>query len=359
MSLHKSNVQKKIAFVSFISSHGGSIKILTWLMNELSRFYYTSFINISGKDTFYPIDKRVQRYDIGRESWKKELYNTLKQEKFDLIINFGDHAIYELAFLRPVLKYKLLVSQRGSVYPHMRIQDYVRLNIIFAMCNGIVTQTNTISKYFERGFTKRVKKYVISNPMMWKGKNWENGKNKRIICIGRIDIKEKRTDVLLEAMRIVVMKYPDVELVLFGEDVKNGLEVLNRLIIDKRLQKNVFYRGITNNVDDELCKADLQVLCSDFEGIPNALIEGICVGIPIITTDFYGGGAQLLLGENSEFGTIVKRGSSSEMAKKIIEYFDDRDKFVKKAQAAKENIKFYSEEKILQLWREIIEDIIV
>lgn len=357
MSLCKSKAQKRIAFVSFITSHGGSIKMMTWLANELSQCFSTAFINISGMEVYYPIDKRVQLYNVDRNAWRRDLYNILQREKYDLIVSFGDHAVYELAILRPIFNYKLLVSQRSSVYPHMRLQDYVRLNIIFALSDGIVTQTKMISNYFDRGFTKRVRKYIIPNPMKGKGKEWAGNSNKRIICVARIDMKQKRHDILLESMQLVVKRYPDAKLFFFGEEKDNGLEVLSGLIADKNLQNNVFYCGVTNNVEDELCKSDLQVLCSDFEGIPNSLIEGICVGIPIIATDFYGGGARLLLGQNGEYGTIVERGSSLGMAQKIIEYFDDRADFIKKAQDAKENAKKYSEEKIIQMWRETIEDV--
>lgn len=359
MSLCRSN--RRIAIVSYINSHGGSIKMLAWVANILSVNYDVDFINMSGSLLFYQLSDNVKQIIIDATRKRRELANVLRNQRYDLVINFGDHAIYELVFLKFIYRYKVYVSYRASTHPHMRPQDYFRLNVVFAFCDGIVLQTKEIATYFDKGLTHKIKKIIIPNPNVIRNDTiWENRENRRIICIARISMRQKRQDLLLKAMKTVIKKYPDARLELYGEGADHYLEKLYQMINNLQLTNNVFYKGITDDVYKVLKDSDLQVLCSDYEGIPNALVEGINVGIPIITTDFLGGGARLLLGENSEGGCIVKRNSDEELANAILDYFDNREKAVKKTIVAKNNLREnFSEEKVSIMWRSLVENALI
>lgn len=74
--------------------------------------------------------------------------------------------------------------------------------------------------------------------------------------------------------------------------------------------------GRTDHVEEEIFKAAAFVLTSDFEGIPNALIEAMSIGVPSVSTDCSPGGAALLI-RDGENGFLVPRGDTEEIAKKL------------------------------------------
>ena len=83
-------------------------------------------------------------------------------------------------------------------------------------------------------------------------------------------------------------------------------ESLQKQIEDLHLEDKAFLMGATNNVVEALRTADLFVLSSDYEGMPNALMEAMAAGVPCISTDCPCGGPQELLNGNKEFLSEVK-----------------------------------------------------
>ena len=63
------------------------------------------------------------------------------------------------------------------------------------------------------------------------------------------------------------------------------------------------------------------VLSSDFEGLPNSLIEAMCMGIPCISTDCSPGGARELL--RNDRGVVVPCGNKEELAKAINTFIEN------------------------------------
>ena len=80
-------------------------------------------------------------------------------------------------------------------------------------------------------------------------------------------------------------------------DLQTTIERLN-------LIGRVFLPGYTSNVVEDIGKASLFVLSSDFEGMPNALMEAMALGVPSISTDCAGGGARYLI-EDGRNGLLV------------------------------------------------------
>ena len=74
------------------------------------------------------------------------------------------------------------------------------------------------------------------------------------------------------------------------------------------------------------------VLTSDFEGLPNSLIEAMSMGIPCISTDCSPGGARQLLGDDR--GLIVPCGDKERLAEAINMYLENKDVAMKYGEVA-------------------------
>ena len=60
---------------------------------------------------------------------------------------------------------------------------------------------------------------------------------------------------------------------------------LEKLIIDKNQQENIYLLGLQENPFHYLKRSDLFVLSSNWEGFGNVVFEALTCAIPVISTD--------------------------------------------------------------------------
>ena len=92
------------------------------------------------------------------------------------------------------------------------------------------------------------------------------------------------------------MPVPEASLKIFGDVQDNDLyKDIQNYLKEHRLEERVEILPATDDVISELKKAYMFVLSSDYEGMPNSLIEALSMGIPCISTDCPCGGPGELL----------------------------------------------------------------
>ena len=111
----------------------------------------------------------------------------------------------------------------------------------------------------------------------------------------------------------LIKDYPNIKLDIFGTgEIK---EELLAEIEEKGLQNNVFLKGWTTNTVKEYCEHDIYLMTSNFEGMPNSLMEAMAVGLPCISTDCETGPSDLI--DDGVNGYLVKVNNATELAEKI------------------------------------------
>lgn len=107
-----------------------------------------------------------------------------------------------------------------------------------------------------------------------------------VIHIGRFS-RQKRHDVLLDAWarldvphRLVLLVAPDPQ--------------LSEMISKRGLDRRVIVAGFQANPYPWIAGADLLVLSSDHEGLPNVIIEALALGTPVVSTDCPAGPREIL-----------------------------------------------------------------
>lgn len=125
-----------------------------------------------------------------------------------------------------------------------------------------------------------------------------------ILHVGRF-APQKRHDLLLDAFCTLP---PDHQLVLLCHD-----DIALQAMIDARvLDGRVTVAGFQPNPYPWIAGADLLVLCSDHEGMPNVLVEALLLGTPVVSTDCPSGPREVLHG--GIFGRLVPCGDSAALA---------------------------------------------
>ncbi|SDI49103.1 glycosyltransferase [Propionivibrio dicarboxylicus] len=116
-----------------------------------------------------------------------------------------------------------------------------------------------------------------------------------IVHVGRFSA-QKRHDLLLEAFRQLPSSH---RLVLLCHDDP----ALQALIGQHDLSDRVIVAGFQPNPYPWIAAADLLVLCSDHEGMPNVLVEALLLGVPVVSTDCPSGPREVL--QNGKCGRLV------------------------------------------------------
>ena len=153
-------------------------------------------------------------------------------------------------------------------------------------------------------------------------------KQTRIIGIVANIRPVKRIDDLIHAFRLVRQKQTDAELVIAGSGDTGALENLAR---ESGLGEHVHFLGAQKEVIPLIEQFDVAVLCSDSEGLSNAIIEYIQTGAPVVCTDT-GGNNELVI--NGETGYLVPVGDINSLAEKINMVLEDPDRAASMASRA-------------------------
>ena len=133
---------------------------------------------------------------------------------------------------------------------------------------------------------------------------WD-GQGKIIVSMGRED-DVKGFWHLLKAFALVRMEMPDAKLMIIGEGDFEEYRVLAR---ELQVEEWVYFTGVKRNPFPYLAAASLYALTSYREGLPNALVEAMALGVPVIATDCLTGPREILEGEGEHYGMLIENMS--------------------------------------------------
>jgi len=213
---------------------------------------------------------------------------------------------------------KVIVSERGCPTRENGILTHLKHLAMNFSDGGIFQTKGAMSFYSQRLQAKSV---VIPNPAISSLKQRDfHDRIGEFLFVGRFEVRQKRHDILLNALKILVTDKPDVKVNFIGDGP--DFERVKTLVDQLDLNQNVNFMGVISNVPEILEKYKFFVITSDYEGIPNSLIEAMVAGMACITTDCEPGGARELIkcGHN---GLLVKRGSVCEVAEAMKRLLDD------------------------------------
>lgn len=359
---------KRILFVANSLSYGGASKMMLWVasvlseQNEVDISYINDIQDINpthGLNIFKLTNKSfhddpISRNTISAVFLSYHLCKLIKKKQYDMVISFGDHSFYTLCIAKWFNKFTMLVSERVDPYSSRRFTDKFR-RFLCRNADFMVFQTNMAQKYYPGAIQNR--SIVIPNPVV--GLNnleWNYDKSeKSIITVGRLDIIQKRQDILLRAFKRLLQSYPDYKLKIAGTGKDE--QKLRKLIDELSLVNNVELLGYQNNIPELLTKSHLFVLTSDFEGIPNALIEALQVHMPIISTNCSPGGAALLL-DNGRYGCLIERNNIEGLYNAMYDALTSKEKLENMSANTKDALERFSEKRIASKWKEYIKQCI-
>ena len=143
-----------------------------------------------------------------------------------------------------------------------------------------------------------------------------------IIAIGRLS-EQKNFSLLLQSFA-KVLESTKARLIIFGEGpLRSDLE---NLVKELNLQDAVLLPGVVANPYNYLNNADLFVLSSNYEGLPNALVEALACGCPVVSTDCQSGPREIL--DDGKYGILVEPSDVNGLARAILQSLNSENKLI-------------------------------
>lgn len=279
---------------------------------------------------------------------------TIIKLKPDLVISFLSDVVRVTTLALFGTKIKIIGSERGDPFAFTQRQFY-NYKKVYNKCSGVVFQLPYVKKIYD--LPESTKQVVIPNPCIPRNNTffkWIYNESHIIFSAGRL-CYQKRFDLLISAFDKIYKNHNEYKLIIYG----NGplrYRLQNQIDNCQYARNAIFLFGDVKDVFQSAHKFEFFVLSSDYEGIPNILLEAMAMGIPCISTDCSPGGARYLLGDN-ERGLIVPCDNSDLLVQAMEEYINNPN--LRKLLGAKSKtvLNDFEPVKIKTLWLNFIEDV--
>jgi glycosyltransferase involved in cell wall biosynthesis len=144
----------------------------------------------------------------------------------------------------------------------------------------------------------------------------------------------KRVELFIKAAALIKCSHKGARFCIIGDGhLRRGFE---RLTADLGLGSSVTFLGRRDDVQRQLQNMTVGVLCSDSEGLSNAIMEYMVASLPVVATDV-GGNRELV--RHGKTGILVPPNNENAIASAVMDLLDDPNKCADMGRAGREFIK--------------------
>ncbi len=353
----------KISFLTKDLSSGGTQRATVSLADYFSLHgHNVEIIAFHGKESFYPLEEQVkvryaefdgikQNASLGRVLGAVKrilrIRKLVKAENPDVLIGMSFSMTWYAVLASAFTRTKCVGTERSNPYSYKasKLNTFLR-KIFYRFTDGYIFQTEKAAKFFRSKashkdavipnaiFNETV--YTLSPPT----------ERKKIICAAGRLIRLKRFDILIDAFAEIADRIPEYKLFIFGEgeeksELENQIKYLG-------LSDRAILAGTDPNAVRFINYACAFVLSSDLEGMPNALLEAMAMGVPCISTRCEYGPEELI--ENGVNGILTDVGNKEQLSNAMLTIIENPDLTKKLAENGRELLKTHSIDTISRQW---------
>lgn len=318
-------MKKKIFFIVTSLGAGGSEKVF-WTLSQGfdKRHFDVTVVIFDSRDRCFSMDVEGVRFlDLQSERASRsflKLYRLFKREKPYAVFSTTDHINILVSLVSHFVNIPILIARASNIPDHMRLFSETKDRFLGLLTKSsykrfrtIVCQSEEMKQSLLKEFQISPRKLVvIPNPVKYtsviKG-NTVLSPAKKLIIVARL-AREKGLDRLLEIVNMLPENYT---LTLVGTGVLK--EELSLKVELMHLNDRVRFVGQSTDVVETISRHDLFVLTSFTEGFPNAVLDALSVGVPVVS--FRVGGISNLIMEGFN-GHIVEQGNLEDFKDKVI-----------------------------------------
>ena len=350
---------------------GGAERVMATLANAWAmRGVEVTLITLSSAvNDRYPLDRRVWRValDVARRSSNpaqalgrnvvrvRALRRAIKAARPDAVISFVANTNALAMIAATGLRVPVIVTERQFIgaEPSRLVWTLLR-RVLYRRAAAVVAQTRRCADELEARVGRAVR--VIANPVAPGADNARpepapvgDGRVRTLLAVGRL-VPAKGFDLLIDAFARVAKRHPGWKLEILGEGPLR--EPLTQSIAMHGLTTRIALPGFSPQVRQAMRRADLFVLSSRFEGLPNALLEAMAEGVACVSFDCTAGPRELIThGEN---GWLVPAEDVDGLAMALDTLMQDDVLRARLGTHAREVCNLYSVSEILRQWDRLL-----
>ncbi len=353
------NKQKILFYISTIRG-GGAARVMVNLANAFAQAnYVVTFVTNFPAEHEYVLSEEIKRISLEQEESRsgtlkknlqrcRTLRRIIKQENPNVCVSFMRENNFRLLCSSRFLPCRCFVSVRNDPKAEYRSRtSRLIMRLLYPFADGCILQTHDAL----RGMPKPVQRKgrIIPNMVAERFFNARRSDRPRgIISVGRL-VQNKRRELLLKSYAALQETLED-DLYFYGEG--NQLTELSELAQQLGISNRVHFEGHAQELVPIYEKAKIFVLTSDYEGLPNALLEALACGVPSISTDCPCGGPGEIIREG--MGTLIPVGDQDALTEALRDLLTNPEKQTAYSQTAQREMQAYRSDKVWEQWRDFL-----
>jgi len=351
---HK-NSEVRILYLIGELGYGGSERQLNLVLKHLDKRRFITNVLVLNRNTYAMLDQDLQKSGTrvlflpdnikGMISRSRYIFGIIDKLSPDIIHSWSTHDNSYAGLVGwsagvPVR----LGSVRGSIYlpGFQRLQWYQRWLSLHSV-QGLVVNSSAIAHELRENNIPSKQIHLIENAVELLSADTIPAElsllgiesNHRLIgTVGNIRFVKNQV-LFIEAMAQVITQFPDVRGLIVGQPLASEGSLpdqLANLINSLGLEGKVIMTGFRKDIPEILARFDIFCLTSNSEGTPNALLEAMSAGLPVVATRV-GGVPEII--EDSVQGLLVEPGDTAGIAQAICNLLENPDLSWRMGQAGK------------------------
>lgn len=394
-------MKKRIAFFINSLARGGSERVLSRIIPRLKEDYEIYLILIDGSRIEYECSVEIIKmggkekknrvlYLVDQINAKKKLERIVRNNDIECVISFitmpnlinvmAKTKCKKIISIRTAMIYEL---KNGGVFSAMK---YCMCKRKFRNADAVICTTSNMRKEMVKNWhIDNESAFTIENPydvteisLLAEQKMNEReidfyATHRVIVAVGRLT-KVKGFLYLLDSFFHLLSYQKTVGLVIVGSGEQK--EILENKIKKLGIQRNVMLCGVKKNPYPYIKNASVFVLSSINEGFPNVLVEAMCCGTPVVACDCQYGPREILSNQKQSFDLMASEVECAEygilvpdftrrnhidleiktkmLARAVNLLLENEQLRQKYAQKAAERAEFYTLERCIEKYKEVI-----
>ena len=374
---------KNILFHINSIGRGGAERVASIILNHMAEEGYRITLVTLWKDSDeYEIDSRINRINLAGDTVGEgtpkglasrvltafsrifNLRKVIRSVNPDIVISFLYKANLRSALALAGKDIPLLISVRNDpaidYVPHKYGKQFLE-----KAATACVFQTKDATEYFGKKLVNNSR--IIFNPINEKflvspfkhsvKAEASDDFPYKLLAIGRLS-PQKNHILAIEALGMIREEFPNTCLNIYGVETDSGeIPEVNEKIKECCLEGRVNLMGLSDRIDEIMADSDIFVLSSNYEGMPNALMEAMVTGLPCVSTDCPCGGPAMLI-ENGVSGVLTEVNNAEQMAdaiRKLLRNPQLRTEISNNSQSIAEKV---DPKNICKQWIEFVDEVI-
>jgi len=359
-----------LCMIPTMAGPGGAERTMSYLVAHLVEHHGVTLLTLDRPEasSFYPLPASLRRVSISklggrgiRRLWQimsrpLRIRREVRTVTPDIVVSFMDTMNITALISCLWLGIPVVISERNDPALNRlgRAKELIR-DRLYPLAQLVVMQTTRAARYFPPALGPKIR--IIPNPVpaspLRAKPDKANAEGRlRLIAVGRLEY-QKGLDQLIEAFGRIAPTQAEWDLVIIGDGPERAY--LEDLVKRCKLESRVQMPGIVRDVALELSLSHLMAFPSRYEGFPNALAEGLAIGLPAVGFQAVSGVEDLIV--DGKTGILVDpNDGAAGLTRALMTLMRDARLRRDFGNAAREHVAKWAPSIILELWDSVLRE---